>query len=144
MHMTRGPFRWLFFHHNSNLMKIPFCSYQNFDVVIITNFFTAVLPWHVQNFVVIWWPMIGLQYGEVSIKFELQTNKANLKDLIAATCLVILLKLDSNRPFFSPCDLEIWWMTQKPIGHLFYATLSFLHHFVAIGEFKMELQSRNA
>ena len=23
------------------------------------------------------------------------------------------LKLDSNRPFFSPCDLEIWWMTSK-------------------------------
>ena len=26
-------------------------------------------------------------------------------------------------------------MTQKTIGHIFYATLSFLHHFVAIGEF---------
>ena len=24
---------------------------------------------------------------------------------------------------------------QKTTGHLFYATLSFLHHFVAIGEF---------
>ena len=23
------------------------------------------------------------------------------------------LKLDSNRQFFSPCDLEIWWMTSK-------------------------------
>ena len=33
---------------------------------------------------------------------------------------------------------------RKPIGHLFYATLSFLHHFVAIGEFKLELQSGNA
>ena len=40
-------------------------------------------------------------------------NKANLRDLIAATDLVILLKLDSNRQFFSPCDLEIWWMTPK-------------------------------
>ena len=28
-------------------------------------------------------------------------NKANLRDLIAATGLVILLKLDSNRRFFS-------------------------------------------
>ena len=27
--------------------------------------------------------------------------------------LVILLKLDSNHRFFSPCDLEIWWMTPK-------------------------------
>ena len=41
----------------------------------------------------------------------LSDNKANLRDLLAATGLVILLKLDSNRWFFSPCDLEIWWMT---------------------------------
>ena len=34
-------------------------------------------------------------------------NKANLRDFIAATSLVILLKLDSNSPFFSLCDLEI-------------------------------------
>ena len=40
-------------------------------------------------------------------------NKANLRDLIAATGLVILLKLDSSRWFFSPCDFEIWWMTLK-------------------------------
>ena len=125
-------------------------------------------------------------------------NKANLRDLIAATDLVILLKLDLNRRFFSPCDLEVWWMTpknnrapllcyfklcasfrshwwiqtgvtvrkrliwvkidaffsrvtlkfdgwpSKTIGHLFYATLSFVHHFVAIGEFKLELESGNA
>ena len=45
-------------------------------------------------------------------------NKANLRDLIAATGLVILLKLDSNHQLFSPCDLEIWWMTflEKPLG----------------------------
>ena len=125
-------------------------------------------------------------------------NKANLRDLIAATGLVILLKLDSNGQFFSPCDLEIWWMTpknnrapllcyiklfasfrshwwiktgvtvwkrliwvkfddffsrvtlkydgwlSKTIGHLFYATSSFVHHFVAIVEFKLELQFGNA
>ena len=55
-------------------------------------------------------------------------NKANLRDLIAATGLVILLKLDLNRRFFSPCDRAI---------------LSFVYHFVAIGEFKLELQSGN-
>ena len=125
-------------------------------------------------------------------------NKANLRDLIAATGLVILLKLDLNRRFFSPCDLEIWWMTpknnrapllcyfklfasfrshwwiqtgvtvpkrliwvkvdaflsrvtlkldgwpSKTIGHLFYTTWSFVHHFVTIGEFKLELESGNA
>ena len=125
-------------------------------------------------------------------------NKENLRDLIAATGLVILLKLDLNRRFFSPCDLEILWMTpknnrapllcyfklfasfrshwwiqtgvtvqkrliwvkidaflsrvtlrfdrwpSKPIEHLFYATSSFVHHFVVIDEFKLELESGNA
>ena len=119
-------------------------------------------------------------------------------DLIAATGLVILLKLDPNRRFFSPCDLEIWRMALKnnrapllyyiklcasfqihrwiqtgvtvrkrsiqvkignfwshvimqfdgwpwkTIGHLFYAMLSFVHHFKAIGKFKLNLQSGNA
>ena len=32
----------------------------------------------------------------------------------------------------------------KTIGHLFCATSSFMQHFVAIGEFKLELQPRNA
>ena len=32
----------------------------------------------------------------------------------------------------------------KTIGHLFYATSSFVHHFIAICEFKLELQSGNA
>ena len=42
-----------------------------------------------------------------------QINKTNLRDLIAATCLVIFLKLDSNYRIIGPCDLEIWWMTSK-------------------------------
>ena len=125
-------------------------------------------------------------------------NKANLRDLIAATGRVILLKLDSNRPFFSPCDLEISWMTKKnnrapllcyfklfasfrshlwiqtgvtvrkrliwvkiedflsrvtlkcdgwpwkTIGHPFYSTSSFMHHFGASGVLKLELESGNA
>ena len=52
--------------------------------------------------------------------------------------------LGQIRRFLEPCDLEIWGMTFKTIGHLFYATSSFMHHFVAIGEFKLELQSGNA
>ena len=40
-------------------------------------------------------------------------NKANLRDFIAATGLIILFKFDPNHRFFSPCDLEIWWMTSK-------------------------------
>ena len=59
----------------------------------------------------------------------------------------------NRRFFFALCDhfvalqfcnltYDVWpW---KTIGHLFYATSSFVHHFVAIGEFKLELQSGNA
>ena len=43
----------------------------------------------------------------------LNINKANLRDLIAATGLVILLKFDPNHRFFSLCDLKIWCMTSK-------------------------------
>ena len=32
----------------------------------------------------------------------------------------------------------------KTIGHLFYTTSSFVHHFKTIGEFKLELQSGNS
>ena len=35
------------------------------------------------------------------------------------------------------------WSQLKTIGHLFNATSSFVHHFVAIGEFKLELPSGN-
>ena len=40
--------------------------------------------------------------------------------------------------------LKFYGWPEKTIGHLFYATLSFLHHFVVIGEYKLELQSGNA
>ena len=36
------------------------------------------------------------------------------------------------------------WSQLKTMGHLFYATSSFVHHFVASGDFKLELQSGNA
>ena len=45
-------------------------------------------------------------------------------------------------PWVTVRKLDLWpW---KTIGHLFYSTSSFVHHFVAIGEFKLELQSGNA
>ena len=53
----------------------------------------------------------------------------------------IWVKIDN---FFSrvTSKFDVWpW---KTIGHLFYATSSFVHHFIAIGEFKLELKSGNA
>ena len=37
----------------------------------------AVLSWHVQNFVVIWWPGMKLQQGEISIEFDLRAKVVN-------------------------------------------------------------------
>ena len=45
--------------------------------------------------------------------------------------------------FFSRVTLKFDVWPWKTIGHLFYATSSFVHHFVAIGDFKLELQSGN-
>ena len=36
------------------------------------------------------------------------------------------------------------WSQLKTIGHLFYATSSFVQHFIAIGKLKLEFQSGNA
>ena len=174
-----------------------------FSLPLWTSFF---IPKSIQSFYYSMRYFGNTDRGHLACKHEVApvpmcsrvSNKANLRDLIAATGLVILLKLDLNRRFFSPCDLEIWWMTpknnrapllcyyklfasflshwwiqtgitvrkrliwvnidaflsrvtlkfdgwpSKTIGHLFYATSSFMHHFVAIGKFKLELESGNA
>ena len=54
------------------------------------------------------------KYWECYAKFlrNCAWNKANLRDLIAATGLVFLLKI-VNHQFFSRCDLEIWWIASK-------------------------------
>ena len=46
--------------------------------------------------------------------------------------------------FFSRVTLQFDLWPWKTIAHIFYATSSFVRHFVAIGEFKLELQSGNA
>ena len=53
----------------------------------------------------------------------------------------IWVKIDD---FFSCVTLQFDVWPWKTIGHLFYSTSSFVHHFVANGEFKLELLSRNA
>ena len=50
----------------------------------------------------------------------------------------------SNSTIFSPVTKKFYGWPSKTIGHLFYAISSFVHHFVAISEFKLELQSGNA
>ena len=53
----------------------------------------------------------------------------------------IWVKFDDS---FSRVTLKFDEWPWKTIGHLFNTTSSFVHHFVAIGEIKLELQSGNA
>ena len=71
------------------------------------------------SFQIHWWIQTGFTVQKRSIRVE-------IGDMLSR----VTLKFDG------------WpW---KTIGHLFYATSSFVHHFVPIGEFKLKLQSRNA
>ena len=70
-------------------------------------------------------------------------NKANLRDLIAVTGL-ILLKLDSNRRFFTRVTLKFDGWPRKIIRHVFYTTSSAVYHFISISELKLKLQSGKA
>ena len=54
------------------------------------------------------------------------------------------LNSGQNRQFFHRLTFQFDVWTWKIIGHLFYATSSFVHHFITFGEFKLELQSGNA
>ena len=76
------------------------------------------------------------------LKKSFRQNKANLRDMIAATGLVIL-KFDSNRRFSVRVTMKFDGWLRKTIGYLLYTTSIFVHHFKAIGEFKLELKSGN-
>ena len=70
-------------------------------------------------------------------------NKANLRDLIAAVGLVISNWIQIVN-FSARVTVKFDGWPRKTIGHFFYTTSSFVHHFKSIGEFKLDLQSRNA
>ena len=76
---------------------------------------SPILSWYLTQSWLNCFKSLGTSIGEKNKKNNNnhKNNKANLRDFIAATGQVILLKLDSNHRIFSPCDLEIWWMTPK-------------------------------
>ena len=86
----------------------------------------------------IWWRHHVISHGHFS-----KRNKANLRDLIAATGLVISNWIQIVN-FSARVTVKFDGWPCKTIGHLFYATSSFVHLFVPIGEFKLKLQSGNA
>ena len=138
---NRAPLLWYF------KLCAPFRSHQWFQTwvtvrkrpiwVKIIDFFSRVtLQFHVWP-----WKTIGhLFYATSSsmhnfiaigeFKLELQSGNAQFGS--------------KSSIYFSRVTLQFDVWHWKTIGHLFYATSSFVHHFVAIGDFKLELQSGNA
>ena len=84
-----------------------------------------------------------LQGSQPNPQRNWKLNKANLRDLIAATGLVISNWIQIVN-FSARVTVKFDGWPCKTIGHLFYATSSFVHLFVPIGEFKLKLQSGNA
>ena len=68
--------------------------------------------------------------GYIKLCALFQSQKGSIQVKIGDFLFCVTLKFDG-------------W-PRKIIGHLFYATSSFRHHFIAIGQFKLELQSGNA
>ena len=116
-----------------------------------------------------WWiqTRVTVRKGPIWVKFDDFFSRATLKfdgwpckpigHLFYATstlCSISCPLVNSNLSYSpetpnlgqirSRATLKFDGWPSKTIGHLFYATSSFLHHFVAIGEFKLELQSGNA
>ena len=114
--------------------------------------------------VTVWKHSIRVQIGNflscVTLIFDLMTLKNNRAPLLF--CFKLCASFHSHRwiqtkvtvrkcsirvkinNFLSCVTLKFDGWPWKTIGHLFYATLSFVHHFRAISEFKLELQSGNA
>ena len=90
-----------------------------------------------------WTNLLCMNFKLITKHTNASFNKANLRDLIAATGLVISNWIQIVN-FSARMTVKFDGWPCKTIGHLFYATSSFVHLFVPIGEFKLQLQSGNA
>ena len=105
-------------------------------ILVKINYFFLVWPWYLTNDIeaqqaplVYSFKLCASFHSNRSIQLELQFGNAT-SGWKLAMCF--------------PCNLEIWRMTLKTIGHLFYATSNFLHHFLAICELKLDSRPGNA
>ena len=86
------------------------------------------------------WKSIGNLFFAVSSCATFHSHRWIQAGVTVRKCPILVKIID----FFSRVTLQFDVWPWKKIGHLFYATSSFVHHFVAIGDFKLELQSGNA
>ena len=121
--------------------------------------------WQIQTGVTVWERSIRVKIGDFFVPGDFEnwhmTLKNNTASLLydAKLCASFqihwwsqtysysleMLKSGKNWRFFlSRVTSKIYLWPYKTIGHLSYAASTFVHHFIANGEFKLELQSRNA
>ena len=69
------------FHRNSNSVEISFYPHLNCNKAVATKVYnyTTVLTCHVQNFDTIWWSVIEIEQGGISIDFELRAKESSVK-----------------------------------------------------------------
>ena len=92
----------------------------------------------------IWWVTLKNNRVPLPCCFKLYTSSHNhrwIQTKVTVRKRSSRVKIDD---FLSRMTLKFDEWPWRTIGNLFYATSSFLLHFVAIGEFKLELQSGNA
>ena len=92
----------------------------------------------------IWWMTLENNRAPLLCCFKLYASFRSHRWIQAGATVrkrPIWVKIDD---FLSRVTLKFDVWPWKIIGHLYYATSSFVHHFVAIGDFKLELQSGNA
>ena len=90
-----------------------------------------------------WIFISGLRTCIYLFRCHVLRNKANLRDLISASGLVISHWIQLV-DFSARVTLKFDGWPRKTIEHFFYTTSSFVHHFKSISEFKLELQYGNA
>ena len=92
----------------------------------------------------IWWMTLEnnraplLYYTKLFVSFQIHRW---IQTGVTVRKRPIWVKFDD---FYSRVTLKFDRWPWKTIGHLFHAASSFVHHFTAISEFKLELQSGNA
>ena len=112
------------------------CTFVTYIAAIITLYHLSI--WGLKIFAIVQSITYQRKYFPKPIY-----NKANLRDLIAATGLVISYWIKIVD--FSACvTLKFDGWPHKSIAHVFYTISNFVNHFKSIGEFKLELQSINA
>ena len=92
----------------------------------------------------IWWMILENNRAPLLCYFKLYASFRSHRWIQAGVTVrkrPIWVKIDD---FFSCVTLQFDVWPWKTIGHLFNATSSFVHHFLTIGDFKLELQSGNA